>query len=108
MKSLEKVKLERAGNSGLEDSGFGEQEYGAIDTGANPDKDTEERKRIQELAKLNNEANYLTIEEAATYLGVKKRTLYGYIKTGLIASHQPRRRIYVSMTELIKFIERDK
>ncbi len=54
---------------------------------------------------MNFQKEYLKAEEAAEYLGISLRTLYSYVQNGLIKVHRPRRKIYISKEELIRFIK---
>jgi excisionase family DNA binding protein len=49
--------------------------------------------------------NYLTVEKAAECLGVTRRTLYDFIKKCIIKTYKPRRKIYISIEELQRYIE---
>ena len=54
------------------------------------------------MEKMNE---YLTVDKAAAYLGVSRRTMYNYLMKGLFKKYQPVRRIYISLTEITKYIE---
>jgi excisionase family DNA binding protein len=56
---------------------------------------------------MNNELNkpYLSLEEAANYLSLKKSTIYQYTSKNLIPHYKFRRRILFKISELNEFIE---
>ena len=54
---------------------------------------------------MNMNTEYLTVEKAAEYLGVSRRTMYNYLKKGLFKKHKPLRRVYISLDEITRYIE---
>ncbi len=50
---------------------------------------------------------FLTAEEAATYLGIAKITLYTYTSKRIIPYYKSRRKIYIKLSDLDDFILRD-
>jgi len=54
---------------------------------------------------MNKMNEYLTVDKAADYLGVSRRTMYEYLKRGLFSKHKPVRRIYISKEEIRQYIE---
>jgi len=47
---------------------------------------------------------FLTAEEAATYLGIAKITLYTYTSKRIIPYYKSRRKIYIKISDLDEFI----
>lgn len=49
--------------------------------------------------------NAYTIKEVAQYLGVQDKTVYNYIKAGLLSASKPGKRWIVSESDLQRFVE---
>ena len=48
--------------------------------------------------------DYLTVEEAAEFLGVSKRTVYQYLHEGRLIKSKPAGILYIPYASLVEFI----
>lgn len=57
---------------------------------------------------MDTEKKFLTLKEAAKYLDVSHKTIYGMVERGIFTKYKPAGKIYVKVEELEKFLEEKK